>query len=87
MKFEIEVVDYVPKQGLCLKWESGHIITTQIIDNKTMIIQANYQGLLSLARHLLTLAQASVPAGCHFHFDSSNSLEADSKELIIEKLP
>lgn len=38
------------------------------------------------ARHLLTLAQDSVPSGTHIHFDDLNSLEDGSIGLIIEKL-
>jgi hypothetical protein len=43
--------------------------------------------LISLAIHLLTLAQENVPVGSHCHFDEHNSLEHGSKELIIEKKP
>ena len=42
--------------------------------------------MISLSRHLLTLAQDSVPSGTHIHFDDLNSLEDGSIGLIIEKL-
>ena len=51
----------------------------------TITIEANRDGLLSLARHLLLLAQEEVPSGSHFHLDEFNSLEDSSVELIIAK--
>ncbi|KOX02383.1 hypothetical protein ADK66_30390, partial [Micromonospora sp. NRRL B-16802] len=36
---------------------------------KTILISGNAAGLTSLARHLLTLAQPSAPAGSHLDFD------------------
>ena len=42
-------------------------------------------GLISLARHLLTLAQDSVPKHSHIHLDEYNSLEEGSAELINQK--
>jgi len=58
------------------------MITTK---NNTAIIIANKEGLLSLANHLVNLAQDAIPKGSHIHFDDSNSLEDGSVELIIEK--
>ena len=46
-----------------------------------MIISANKEGLLSLAKQLTTLAEA-VP-GNHIHYDEYNSLEEGSAEMII----
>ena len=51
-----------------------------------MEIKANNSGLLSLARHLITLAQNNVPDGSHFHLDEYNSLETGSSDLIISKI-
>lgn len=50
-----------------------------------MIISANNEGLLSLARHLLTLVQNEVPIGTHIHLDEYNLLEEGSIDLIVEK--
>ena len=50
-----------------------------------LIIQANRDGLVSLARHILLLAQDDVPSGCHFHLDEYNDLEDGSFELIVAK--
>lgn len=51
-----------------------------------VIISANREGLLSLANHLLNLAQAEVPCGTHIHLDEYNSLEDGSLDLIVEKI-
>ena len=48
-------------------------------------LRCNQAGLQTLARHLLTLAQAGIPLGSHLHLDSSNGLEDGSAEIIIER--
>ena len=84
MEIKIEVPDYKPNKGLTCKWEVGFEIETRI-DNDAIVITANKEGLISLANHLLNLAQDNVPSGSHYHFDSYNSLEDGSIELIIDK--
>ena len=54
-------------------------------DNE-ILISANKAGLVSLANHLLALAQDDVKIGTHIHFDDLNSLEENSVGLIIEKV-
>ena len=67
----------------CVWEENFKIKTSAPFDALT--IEANREGLISLARHLLHLAQDDVPNGCHFHLDEYNSLEDGSLELIISK--
>ena len=67
-----------------LKWEDGFSIAVNIRDN-TVTLSANREGLLSLANHLMTLAQDPYQ-GAHLHLDQYNSLEENSAELIIEKI-
>ena len=67
-----------------LKWDDGFSIAVSIKDN-TAILSANREGLLSLANHLMTLAQDPCQ-GAHMHLDQYNSLEKNSAELIIEKI-
>ena len=67
-----------------LVWDNNFKIKTST-PYDTIIIEANREGLLSLARHLLLLAQEEVPSGSHFHFDEFDSLEDDSVELIVSK--
>ena len=80
----IEFEEYVVEEGIKLSWKNGYDIRCLIKDN-TIIISANKQGLISLASHLVTLAQDQVPVGNHLHFDENNSLEDGSNELIISK--
>jgi hypothetical protein len=85
MKIEIEIIDYSPKNGIQTKWDEGHKIITQI-SNGVMIIRANQSGLLTLARHILTLSQEKIPSHSHWHFDDYGGLEDGSCELIIQKI-
>lgn len=78
---------YVPiysKNGFLFAWEDGFSIKCSI-DNSTVLIEANREGLISLARHMLELAQEQVPEFNHIHLDEYNSLEDNSAELIIVK--
>lgn len=84
MEIKINIPDYSNINGLQLEWEENFEISSNIESN-TITIKANPNGLISLARHLLALAQADVPIGSHIHLDELNSLEAGSVELIIEK--
>lgn len=84
LKTEIEIIPYNSEKGIEFNWEYGFEINTSF--DKEILISANKAGLISLARHLLTLAQDSVPSGTHIHFDDLNSLEDGSIGLIIEKL-
>lgn len=65
MIVKIEVPDYSPR-GLRFVWEEGYAISTRM-DGDTFVLSANEAGLISLARHLLLLAQISCPIGSHFH--------------------
>lgn len=80
----MQVPEYDVTKGIIYKWETGFEIEVKH-DNETIAISANREGLISLANHLLNLAQDQVPSGYHLHFDESNSLEEGSVELIIEK--
>ena len=84
MKKEIEFICYDKNNGLRLIWDKDFAIAVAT-DGNEVIINANKAGLISLARHLITLAQDDVPDGSHFHFDEYNSLDAGSLDLIIQK--
>ena len=64
-------------------WEDGFAIRVRC-ERDAVIVSANREGLVSLARHLRTLADE--PNQSHFHLDEHNSLEDGSCELIIEKV-
>lgn len=67
-----------------IDWEDGFTIKVRVDDGETVVISANREGLLSLARQLTDLANEE--AGSHIHYDAYNSLEDGSSELIIEKI-
>lgn len=84
MKKEVDIILYDNKHGIRIDWELGFCITVDI-DKNEVLIKANSEGLISLAKHLLTIAESEVPKGTHIHLDEYNSLEDGSAELIIEK--
>lgn len=67
-----------------IKWVDGFTIKVSVDDNKTVLISANKEGLLSLAAQLKAMADENI--GSHCHYDEYNSLEEGSSELIIEKI-
>jgi hypothetical protein len=85
MKLTIDIADYSPESGIRLSWLPSARIDVQI-DKEAIIISGNNKGLLSLANHLLTLSQKSIPSGHHIHLDESNGLEDKSRELILLKI-
>lgn len=66
-----------------INWVDGFIIKVEA-DCREITIQANKEGLVSLANQLLELAK-SCP-GSHIHYDEYNSLEEGSPEMIIAKI-
>lgn len=71
-------------EGFHFVWEDGFSIRCSINENSVWL-EANREGLMSLARHLLELSQEAVPEYGHIHLDEYNSLEEASAELIIIK--
>jgi len=84
-KIQLSIPKYDPSIGLKFEWEDNPVISTSYKKNE-IIISANKDGLVSLARHLLTLAQDEVPKGHHIHLDELAGLENGSLSLIIEKI-
>ncbi len=66
-----------------VKWVDGFEIRVTV-DSGGAVISANREGLLSLAKHLTALADGQP--GDHIHYDEHTSLEADSAELIVERI-
>ena len=66
-----------------IKWVDGFVIKVSF-DGRLTTISANREGLLSLAGQLTDLAKEEP--GSHIHYDTCNSLEEGSDELIIEKI-
>ena len=66
-----------------VEWVDGFEIKA-VAENGEIVISANREGLLSLAKQLTALADG-VP-GVHIHYDEHNSLKDGSAELVIEKI-
>ena len=66
-----------------IEWAEGSEIRVKA-EHDTAVISANREGMLSLAKQLLALADG-VP-GDHIHYDEYNSLEPGSSEMIIERV-
>ena len=66
-----------------LKWNEGSKISVRV-EEGTVVLSANREGLLSLAGHFTALAEATP--GSHIHFDEFNSLEENSIELIAARV-
>ena len=85
MKIELELPDY-ERRGLSYSWdEDFEIFVNYDKKYQTVNIIANTEGLISLARHILTLAQPEVPVGFHHHYDNMNSPDSELCNLIIMK--
>jgi hypothetical protein len=80
----MDVPKYSPETGIPIQWDDGFVLQCTA-ENGEVVIAGNPAGLRSLARHLLVLAQTSVPVGSHVHLDDLNSLEPDSASLVIER--
>ena len=63
-----------------IEWVDGFEIRVKV-DHDTVVISANKEGMLSLAKQLTALAEAAP--GQHIHYDENNSLEDGSAEMII----
>ena len=68
---------------MTIEWVNGFEIKA-VAENGEIVISANREGLLSLAKQLAALAEG-MP-GDHIHYDVYNSLEEGSAEMIIERI-
>ncbi len=65
-------------------WEEGARIEVRNLGS-TVVVEANAEGLRTLAGHLLTLAREGVPDGSHLHLEDGNGLVEGSAELVLER--
>ena len=66
-----------------IEWVEGFEIKA-VVEKNEIVISANREGLLSLAKQLTALAEGGP--GEHIHFDAYNSLEEGSADMIIERI-
>ena len=68
---------------MTIEWIDGFEIKA-VAENGEIVISANREGLLSLAKQLTALAEG-MP-GDHIHYGVHNSIEEGSADLIIERI-
>ncbi|EFH84129.1 Imm32 family immunity protein [Ktedonobacter racemifer] len=86
---EIEIPAYSRSYGVIpASSDEDYILDVQIeASSQEVMITGDKEGLIMLARHLLTLAQDEVPAGCHIHYDEFNGmLDKGSLPMVIGKI-
>jgi hypothetical protein len=84
IEYKVVVPRYNTKIGFEFAWYGDSTVHFDI-EKDIAIIKADRDGLISLASHLLNMAQDDIPAGYHIHLDDLGSFEDGSDELIIEK--
>jgi hypothetical protein len=79
----VGVPTYDPGRGFSFVWDDGFEIAMKVT-NVEVTITANSAGLVTLARHLLTLAQDSARPGMHLHLTANQEVDS-SLDLLIER--
>ena len=82
---KIEIPDTEPRNGMHFNWTDGWEFQSTF-DHDEVVFAANKEGLLSLANHLINLAQDQFPSGHHFHFDRGVELSDDSVAVVFMKI-
>jgi len=83
MNLNINVPDY-DGNALDVIWEQ-HAHYSIKVDENNIILAANKEGLISLAKQMIYMAYNDLPRGSHVHFDSFfTQKKDDDNELIIE---
>jgi hypothetical protein len=83
----VRIAEYTPEVGVSTWWDDDAYLRAEVESSPepTVVISGNSAGLLSLARHLLCLAQESVPDGSHFNFDTyCGAMTEDSHGFRLE---
>lgn len=88
---QIDVPEYSPRWGVVPVYsDTDYLLDVQVNEsNHEVMITADTEGLIVLARHFLTLALESVPSGCHIHYDdnpSSGLLSKGSLPMVVSKV-
>ncbi|GCE14130.1 Imm32 family immunity protein [Tengunoibacter tsumagoiensis] len=81
----IDVPDYSIWHGVRAIYENEYSISARIVSDNEFVIQADKGGLITLARHLLTLAQDEVPSGAHIHYDNDSNIDDGSVSFVLDK--
>lgn len=83
MNINLSIPDY-DGNAIDVIWDQNASYTIKL-DERSVLLTANKQGLVSLAKQMLYMAYNDLPCGSHVHFDSFFINNLDSMyELIIE---
>ena len=82
MKVKVDITKHIDGDGITLDVEDGYKIITET-DGESATIIANREGLITLAKLMLHMAQPSVKQGNHFDLDTWNVLDEGSVELTV----
>lgn len=86
MEFTQLTVEVPAVAGHTMRFSWDEDAAIHVVDaGGEIIVRANCDGLRTLARHLLTLAQDGVPEGAHLHLDDSAGLEPGSLAIVLER--
>lgn len=66
---------------MLVEWEPGFEIAVEVADSE-LLLRANRAGLVSLARHLLALADEDV--GSHLHLTAGQEVESEF-DVVLER--
>lgn len=83
MKITLDIPDY-DGNGIDVVWETGSKYAINIDDN-SVVISANKNALVSIAKQMLYMAYNTLPKGSHVHYDSFFTKMNEEYELVIEK--
>lgn len=85
MKITLSIPNYDKSEGIRVPWVGNHQISVHINDTE-VTIAANKDGLITLAKQLLTLAHDGMPSGHHIHLTDRSGLEEGSLDLTLQRM-
>jgi hypothetical protein len=81
----VEIRQYDTKHGVTSWWEPDSRLRIEVLnfsDHRLVEIAGNREGLISLARDLLTLAQEDIPGTRSMTYDAEQ-LDGDSETVML----
>jgi len=82
--YEMNIPESGLNEGLRYEWDFGFEISLELVESE-VVLRGNRAGLISLARHLLTLAQEEINPGTHLHLTAGQEIDSDF-DLILESM-
>ena len=83
MKVALDIPEY-DGNALDVIWNDNARYTLDV-DYDSVILSANREGLISLAKQMIYFAYNELPEGSHIHFDSFFTKTDQTFHLVVEK--